>query len=114
MSVNCEVTLQWGATPEQLTALGIALWRWCVGAAGETGIYQYRDSQALADLIAGNLPRSGRAERRGVHFRVRDEVSHDRQAAISRLRLELPAEGVEDVVVDGTSWNVIESTRQMP
>ena len=52
MSITCDVILQWGATPEQLRALGAALWRWCDRTAGDTGIYQYLDNQALADLIA--------------------------------------------------------------
>jgi hypothetical protein len=113
MSVACDVIVQWNATPEQLAALGSALWRWCDRTAGNTGIYQYLDNQALADLIAGRLPVSSQpplsADRRGVHFRVRDEASQDRQATIEGLRRELPAGGIEDVVVDGTSWNAVES-----
>ena len=109
MSVNCDVILQWNATPEQLTALGAALWRWCNGTAGAAGIYQYLDDQALADLIAGKLPRPGRTsrptERRGVYLRVRDEASQDRQATIDRLRRLIPAGGVEDILVDGKSWD---------
>jgi hypothetical protein len=38
MSMNCEIILQWSATPEQLTALGAALWRWCSRTTGNTGI----------------------------------------------------------------------------
>ena len=108
MSINCDVILQRSATPDQLTALGGALWRWCNRAAGSTGIYHYLDNQELADLIAGKLPSSqtpGPGERRGVHLRVRDEVSFDRQETIDSLRWEMPTKGVEDVVVDGTSWN---------
>jgi hypothetical protein len=115
MSIDCDVILQWGATPNQLTALGAALWRWC-NRAGGAGIYQHLDNQALADLIAGKLPASShapaQAERRGVHFRVRDEGSHDRQATIDSLRRELPADGVEDVVVGGTSWDRVEPRDQ--
>ena len=112
MSINCDVILQWGATPAQLTDLGAALWRSCNHAAGSTGIYQYLDNQALADLIAGKLPLSGQtpalADRRGVHFRFRDEASSDRQATIDSLRREIPAEGVEDSVVEGKSWSLID------
>jgi hypothetical protein len=104
MSVNCDVTVQWGATPEQLTVLGGALWRWCVGAAGNTGIYQYLDNQPLADLIAGTFPRSGQVERGGTRFRLRDVPSPGRQAAIDSLRRSIPVEGVEDIAVDGISW----------
>jgi hypothetical protein len=95
VSIHCDVILQWTATPEQLTTLGAALWRWCNRTAGNTGIYQYLDNQALADLIAGKLPVSShtpqQAEPRGVHFRVQDETSHDRQATIDSLRHSIPA-----------------------
>jgi hypothetical protein len=109
MSIHCDVILRWGATPEQLSTVGTALWRWCIHAAGDTGIYQYLDDQALADLIAGKLPASSPADRRGVHFRFRDEVSRDRQATSDSLRRDLPAEGVEDILIDGRSWNPVES-----
>ena len=110
MSINCDVILQWNATPEQLTALGAALWRWCRDTAGDAGTYQYLDNQALADLIAGKLPvpsqTSRQTERRGVYLRVRDEASRDRQATVDSLRREIPAQGVEDIMVNGTSWNL--------
>jgi hypothetical protein len=109
MSIKCDVIVQWTATPDQLTALGAALWPWCIRAAGVTGIYQFLDNQALADLIAGKLPMSSQPswpdDGRGVHLQVRDEVSQDRQATIDSLRRSIPAKGVEDIVVDGTSWN---------
>src|SRR5947209_453010 len=109
MSVHCDIILRWGATPEQLTVLGAALWRWCSRAAGAAGVYPRLDDQPLADLIAGRLPASGRilrrADRRGVHFVVRDEASPDRRAAIASLRREIPDEGIEDILVDGKSWD---------
>ena len=109
MSIDCDVILQWNANPRELRAVGGALWRWCNGGAGGAGPYQSLDNQAIADLIDGKLPASGRtsrqAERRGVRLRVRDEVSRDRREAIAHLRRELPAAAVEDVVVDGVSWN---------
>ena len=108
MAISCDVILQWSATPEQLTALGAALWRWCNRAAGDTDMYQCLNNQALADLIAGKFPATSQAERRGVHLRVRDEQSLDRRTAVASLRRELPTEGVEDVVVDGSSWNAVE------
>jgi hypothetical protein len=107
MSMNCDVILQWSATPAELTDLGAALWCWCNRTAGDTRIYQYLDNQALADLIAGKLPVSGQTEPGGVHFRFRDEASHDRQATIDSLRREIPAKGVEDIVVEGKSWSLI-------
>jgi hypothetical protein len=113
MSVTCDVILSWDATPQQLAGLGIALWRWCNRTSGNTGIYQYLDNQALADLIAGKHPVLSQpplySDRRGVHFLVRDEVSQDRKATLDSLRRELPAGGIEDVVVEGTSWNSVKS-----
>jgi hypothetical protein len=111
MSINCDFLLPWSARPEQLTALGTALWRWCDHCAGDTGIYQYLDNQDLADLIAGRFPASGQTrrqpERRGVQFRVRDEASQDRRATVASLRQGIPAGGVEDILVDGKSWDRI-------
>jgi hypothetical protein len=112
MSIKCEVILQWGATPEQLKSLGAALWRWCSGPAGGASLYELLNNQALADLAAGRLPESSQTERRGVPFRLRDELSAHREAAIIRLRREMPAEGVEDVLVDGHSWNLTDDPRR--
>jgi len=106
MSITCDIILQWRATPDQLSTLGTALWRWCTHPAHSRSIYQYLDNQALADLIAGRLSASSEADDRGVHFRIRDETSLDRRATISRLRRELPAKGVEDILVDGKSWKL--------
>jgi hypothetical protein len=112
MSVDCTIILKPSATREQLTALGGALWRWCIRAAGGTGVYQYLDNQALADLIAGRLPAPNQtarpAERWGVRFRIRDGAFPDRRAAIDSLRREIPADGVADVLADGGSRNVVE------
>lgn len=111
MVSNCNIILKWSATPEQLSALGTALWRWCKLVIGDAGIYQLIDNQALANLVAGKLPQSRQmpwqADRQGVSFRVRDEISQNRQATIASLRRELPAQGVEDVLIDGKSWDLI-------
>jgi hypothetical protein len=113
MSKNCDVILQWSATPEQLRALGTALWRWCNRAAGNTGIYQYLDNQALADLIAGKLPASSQTEGRGVHLWVRDEASPDRQATIDSLRREIPAKGsrISSSMAKAGTWRLMASLR---
>lgn len=109
MSVHCDIILRWSATPAQLTAVGEALWRWCNRTDEDTSMYQRLNSQALADLIAGKLPAPSitpqQADRRGVHFRLRDEASPDRQATIDSLRRAMPTEGVQDIEVDGASWN---------
>ena len=101
MSIHCDIILPWGATPEQLKALGAALWNWYGRTAAGTGMYQHLDNQALADLIAGKFPVSSQPEQRGVLFGVRDEGSSDRRVTIDSLRRVMPAHGVAQIVVDG-------------
>jgi hypothetical protein len=110
MAMNCDVTLRWGATPEELTALGNALWRWCNHTAERSGVYQHLDNQALADLLAGRLPASseppGQVQPGGVRFRIWDDTSVDRRATIHGLRQQLPTRAVEDIAVEGKSWDL--------
>src|SRR4051794_37593921 len=84
MSIDCDIILRRGATPEQLAAVGAALWRWCTGGSEATGIYRHLDNQGLADLIAGTFPAWG------AHFWVRDAASQDRRETINRLRRDIP------------------------
>jgi hypothetical protein len=116
MSTECDVILQWDATPQQLSAIGAALWRWCNGVPGDGGVSPHLNNQALADLIAGRLPESrpmpSPGEGRRVHFRFRDAAFRDRRAAIDSLRRELPAGGVEDVLIDGTGWDTAQAGGQ--
>jgi hypothetical protein len=109
MTTNCDLVLRWEATPEQLATLGTALWQWCTRQGG-ADIYPHLDNQPLADLIAGRHPNPGQTPRGGPapvsHFRFRGQPSHDRQATIACLRRDLPAGGVEDVLVDGKSWGL--------
>ena len=114
MSINCDVVLKWGATPDQLSELGAALWRWCNRPARDANIYHCLDNQALADLMTGKLPVSRRQMARGaVLFRVCDEASTDRQETIDSLRRGLPEKGIEDIMVDGTSWKPVELDGQI-
>jgi hypothetical protein len=100
MPSNCDIILQQSATPDQLAALGTALWHWCSRTAGDSGVYQYLDNQGLADMIAGKFPALSHDARGRPHFRAWDRESPDRQAAIDKLRREIPSAGVDDVVVD--------------
>jgi hypothetical protein len=107
MSINCSVTLRWDATPTQLKALGVALWHWCNGASGNAGMYPYLDNQALADLLAGQLPASEAAAWDAglprVQFSVPGDPARDGAATLEGLRRALPGEGVAEVRVDGIS-----------
>jgi len=105
MTIDCEMTIRETATPEQLTCLGAALWQWCYRASGGTGIYQYLDNQALADLVTGKFPASIGTDDLGGRVRFQDVASQDRLITIDRLRRELPVEGIADITVDGHSWN---------
>ena len=106
--MNCDIIVKWTATPEQLSSLGSAFWRWANRKSGAV-LYQNLNNLALADLIAGRLPASSmmshQARRGGVHFCLRDEGSVDRHATVARLRRMIPQEAVEDIVVEGRSWN---------
>ncbi len=109
MSIPCDVIIGWNATPQQLATLGDDLWRWCSRSVGKAEMYQYLDSQALADLVAGRLPVSSQpplhTDGQGVHFRVRDGVSPDRRATLEGLRGYLRSGAIQDILVDGTSWH---------
>jgi hypothetical protein len=108
MSINCEVILRWGATPEQQRALGRALWGWCHRAAGGAGTYQYLDNQGLADLLAGTPPAAGPWARDGglprALFSVPGDPALDREATLESLRRAIPSEATADVRVEGVSW----------
>lgn len=111
MSTQCDVVVRWGATADQLMALGAALWRWSNRMPTYTGNYQRLDNQALADLIAGKLPVGAQRGPTGVHFVFSDPGSPNRASTIARLHNEIPAEGVEDILVDGTSWKLVQRPR---
>jgi hypothetical protein len=111
MLTDCDVILRWDARPEQLRALGTALWGWCNGVSGSGGVSRQLDNQALADMIAGRLPASrpmpGLGELRRVRFRIQEESFQGRQAAIDGLRRAMPAAAVEDVLLNGASWDAV-------
>jgi hypothetical protein len=62
----------------------------------------------LADLIDGRPPArpesAGRGGPPGARFRIRDESSDDRRVTADGLRRHVPADGLLDVLVAGTSW----------
>ncbi len=110
MPFFCDIILRGDATPEQLKAIGAALWHWCSGPGPHAGPYRSLNDQTLADLIDGKFPalsQPRRAEPQEVRLRVWDEASQDRRTTIAKLRRELPAAAVDDVVIDGISWNCI-------
>jgi hypothetical protein len=107
MSINCSITLRWDSTPAQQRALGVALWHWCNRASGNAGMYPYLDNQALADLLAGQLPASEAAAWNAglprVQFAVPGDPDRDGLATLESLRRAMPDEGVAEVWVEGIS-----------
>ena len=114
MSINCAISLRWDSTPAQRRTLGAALWRWCQQAAGSAGMgmYPYLDNQALADLLAGQLPASeATAWTAGlprVSFTVPGNPARAGAAVLESLRREMPGEGIAEVRVDGISGHLAE------
>jgi|SRR5579871_3879026 len=113
MPINCTVILRWDSTPAQQRALGVALWHWCNGASGSAGMYPYLDNQALADLLAGQLPASEAAAwddgSPRVSFTVPGDPARDGEATLESLRRAIPREGVMEVWVDGISTRLADS-----
>jgi hypothetical protein len=121
MPIRCEVIPKRDATPAQLRALGTALDRWCHQEIKDEGGSRRVDRQAVDDLLAGQLPQplaveslmgpdgpDPEADRRAVPLVVRGGPAYDRKATILGLRREIPAELVEDVLVAGKSWQLLE------
>lgn len=111
MAIDCEIILRWDATPEQLTAVGLALWPWCLSNSAVAGMYPYLNNQTLADLIAGKFPETNPIRtdtgRPGFHFHVHDEASSDGRATIERMRRAIPRAAIEDIVVAGKSCRAL-------
>jgi hypothetical protein len=118
MSINCAISLRWDSTPAQRRTLGAALWRWCQQAAGNAGMgmYPYLDNQALADLLAGQLPAAGAAAWHAgsprVSFSVPGDPARDGETTLESLRRAIPDAGVAEVRVDGMSGRLAEGSSQ--
>lgn len=108
MSIRCDVILKPDASPAEVAAVAAGLWHWCATTAGSAGMYRHINDQVFADLLQGKLPPLAPSEATGgwAHrFQVRDRTSSDRRATILGLRREVPAGGVEDILVGGASWD---------
>ena len=114
MSIQCDIVLQWSATPAQLTALGVLLWNWCMPHGGRLWRLPVPGQRCAGRpdrrQAARARPSPSRTGPPGIHLSVGDRRFVDRQAVIDFLRHELPAVGVERVAVDGTSWRLPDSS----
>lgn len=119
MPIDCEIILRWEAKPEQLTAMGLALWRWCLNQSADTDTYPYLNNQVLSDLIAGEFPGTdpSRARRAagqpGFHFYVQAEGMSGIIVAIESMRRAIPQAAIEDLIVADTSWRQAEGATLM-
>jgi len=112
MSIRCIIFPRRDATPRQRRELGAALHRWYARESREHGIALYTNQQAINALLAGSWPpsesRKGKTtkskRRPPVLLDVRDGKQYSRQATIESLRKDIPANLVEDVLIDGRSW----------
>ncbi len=112
MFLKCELIVKNGASPQELRDLGCALWGWCQKIGIDGTIYQCVNNQLLADLIAGRLPIACRQSRvaghPSLHFLVRGHTVRDFRPTIDSVRRDLPGKAVEDFVIEGVSWNLID------
>jgi hypothetical protein len=112
MSLSCELVVKNGASPEELRDLGYALWGWCQKVGMQGTMYQCVNNQLLADLIAGRLPVACLPSRQAGHpslrFLVRGHAARDFRPTIDSVRSDLPGKAVEDFVIEGVSWNLID------
>src|SRR5262249_36776036 len=129
--VPCWVIPRRDGNRPQRQALGDALGRWSNRESGPTGLLHHMDNLALLDLLAEESPQAlvlqmlGKAteadpwgekvktpqgadsdvpEERTIFFAVRGGPSFDRCRVIASLRQDIPAELVEDILIDGQSW----------
>jgi hypothetical protein len=126
MPVMCELHPRRDATPEQLKELGKAIEDWARRELGGEGILCSIDAAGLASLLGGEPPNplgvQGMQHNRGINwekiqqdlgslvsdrslrFTLRDEAGWPRSAVIENLRQAIPAELVEDILINNVSW----------
>ena len=122
MPIVCELRPLRGATTDQLKRLGIAVKAWADRELGK-GILVSIDPESLASLLMGEPPKplglrvkqhhedasweriredlGAALSERSLRFTVKDEP---RGAIIESLRQAIPAELVEDILIDDASW----------
>lgn len=133
--VPCEVVPRRGATSDELKALGLALADWSEGELRAGGLLCSIDNIVLAELLGGDDPSDfvfavlygddgadpltitrlppahsdpAEAAQRLIVFCSFRRPDYSRSRAIESLRDAVPAGLVEDVLIDGRSWNLAE------
>ncbi len=127
MPVPCELLPRLDATPGQLKQLGAALETWVRRELGNEGVLYSFDGEGLASLLGGEPPNPlalrvtppnervswGQIRRdlgplasdRSLRFTVKDDPPWPRAKVIENLRRAIPAELVDDILIDGESWS---------
>jgi len=104
MPIPCVVVPRRGATREDLNQLGRAL----IHFARHGGVRCRVDAGVLGDLLGGNRPTQALTPgAEGISFTV-GARGYDRRRTLDSLRRHVPAELVEDVLVEGRSWQQVE------
>lgn len=96
-----EVILTHGATPEQLRAVGRALWK-RITLEGNPHFHQLLNNQQVADLLQGQFPGGSPRACHGIHCQFSGRFK-DVNLAIQALRPLLALEGVLEIVIAGQS-----------
>ena len=109
MSIVCKVLPRRDATPRELQELGSALRRWYARESREHGIALYTNLEDINALRQGRLPSAGsqrgRAkQRRAIVLAVRAGRWYSLEATRKSFEQDIPAELVQDVLIDGESW----------
>jgi hypothetical protein len=131
MPILCRLRPRHNATQQELKALATAFLELTKREHDHGGTLESFDPHQLADLTRGELPQplalriatsheklgdrldlnrlredlGSDASDRSLHFSVRETLSSDRQSIIRVLRLAIPAELVEDILIGDESWD---------
>lgn len=126
MPVVCELKVRQDLTPEQLKELGKALEAWATRERSNAGLLCWIDQEGLDSLLSGEPPTplglrvkqlnegvswekirqdlGSVVSDRSLRFTVNDEPGCPRGQVIESLREAIPAELVEDVLINDVSW----------
>jgi len=121
MPIRCEIIPREDATPDQLRQLASAILRWYNQEVRGEGATRRIDQHGLTSLQAGKLPDAlalgavagpdepdPELDRHAVAIVVRGGPAYDRKAVIASFRRDLSPELVQDVLVAGRSWNLLD------
>jgi hypothetical protein len=126
MPVVCEIRPRRDATPELFKQLGASLLEWIRRESGDEGILIGFDRALLDNLLSGEPPTplalqaashhpdipldrirqdlGALTSDRSLRFTVKDSPDCPRNRVIESLRQVIPADLVEDILIDDVNW----------